>query len=70
MVQKTLAYDEGYEILIVEECPLSNGAAGRAASAIGVDGGGRFRFHLWLWVDGEECEEGIHGYVRGGGVGE
>ena len=66
-VQKTLANDEGYVILVEEERPLSNDAAGGAVSrSIGVDGGGRFRCHLGLWVGGEEGEKGIHGYVRGG----
>ena len=55
-----LADDEGYDMLVEEEWPLSNDAAGGAASAIGVDGGGRLRCRLGLWVGGEEGEEGIH----------
>ena len=63
MVQKTLANDEGYVILVEEEHPLSNDAAEGAASVIGVDGGGS---GFGFWVGGEEGEKGIHGYVRGG----
>jgi hypothetical protein len=56
---ETLAGDEGYEALVEEERPLSNGAApGRAT--IGIDGGGRLGCSLGLGEEAEEGDEGIH----------